>query len=108
MSAEGPQMRMARENGEKNLLDSEIILGTNGRPLIKVSCAAAELIPTIQYGNVTCGPVVVAKYVEDTGDDKDLKNNIRATQTLCEEAIAEDRQSVHALTRQSTEGRYQG
>lgn len=108
MSAEGPQMRLAREQGEKNLIEQDVPLGSNGKPLIKITCSAAELIPTVQYGNVTCGPVTVARYVEDTGDNKDLKNEIRITQTLCEEAIAEDRQSVHALTRQSTEGRYQG
>jgi signal transduction histidine kinase len=46
------------------------------------------------------------RYVEESSDEE-LKKEIRAAQTLCEEAVAEDRQSVHALTRQSTEGRYQ-
>lgn len=108
MAGETPQLKLAREEGEKNIQDSEVIVGSNNRPLVKISCAASELIPTVQYGNCSVGPVVVQRYVEDTGDLKDLKNEIRATQTLCEEAVAEDRQSVHALTRQSTEGRYQG
>ena len=89
----------------KNLETPDIFYGANGKPLIRISCAASELIPTIQYGNVNCGPVAVVRYVEDT-NDVNLKAQIRATQTLCEEAIAEDRESVHALTRQSTEGRY--
>lgn len=107
MAGETPQLKLAREEGEKNIQDLEIVTGVNNKPLIKISCAAAELIPTVQYGNCTVGPVTVTRYVEDIGIDN-LKNEIRVTQSLCEEAIAEDRQSVHALTRQSTEGRYQG
>lgn len=78
---------------------SDIKLGTNGKPLIKISSSAAELIPTVPYGNVNVGPVTVERYVEDLGTDE-LKKDIRATQELSEEAIAEDRQTVHALTRQ--------
>lgn len=108
MSGEGPALKAARENGEKNVVDQEILLGSNGLPLIKISCASAELIPTVQYGNVTVGPISVQRYVEDTRDIKDLKNEIKITQEVSEAAVAEDRQTVHALTRQSTEGRYQG
>jgi len=107
LSGEGPALKAAREHGDKNAVDLEIPIGANGMPLIKISCAAAELIPTMQYANVTIGPVVVHRYVEDTGDLKDIHAQVRATQSLCEEAVAEDRQTVHALTRQSTEGRYQ-
>lgn len=108
MSAEGPQMRMARDEGVKLIENSDVHLGINGKPLVKITCSAAELIPTVQYGNCSVGPIVVQRFVEDTGDDKNLKNEIRSTQSLCEEAVAEERQTVHALTRQSTEGRYQG
>lgn len=108
MSGEGPALKMTREESEKKtLIDTIIPLGNNGIPLTKISHSAAELIPTVQYGNVTVGPIVVTRYVEDNGIE-DLKKEMRATQTLCEEAVAEDRQSVHALTRQSTEGRYNG
>jgi hypothetical protein len=108
MSANGPEMRLVRDESEKKVLvEPDILYGVNGKPLINISCSAAELIPTIQYGNVSCGPIIVKRYVEDTGIDDDLKKQIRATQELCEEAIAEDRQTVHALTRQSEQGRYQ-
>lgn len=102
-SGTGPQDKLALENGMKSI-DDVAFIGANGKPLVRIACAAAELIPTIQYGNCSVGPVAVLRYYEDTTDD-DLKKNIRLTQSLCEEAVAEDRQSVHALTRQSTEGR---
>jgi|ERR1019366_1903169 hypothetical protein len=107
MAGEGPQNKLALSEGMKNIDSSSSFVGANGKPLIEIGCAAAELIPTIQYGNVSCGPVFVRRYVEDS-DDNTLKAQIRATQTLCEEAIAEDRESVHALTRQSAGGRYTG
>lgn len=107
MSANGPEMRLVRDESEKKVMtDPDILYGVNGKPLIQVSCAAAELIPTVQYGNVSIGPVIVKRFIEDI-DDTDLKKQIRATQELCEEAVAEDRQTVHALTRQSEQGRYQ-
>lgn len=105
MSNEGPEMKLAREQAEKTSFDEPIILDSKGLPLIQISCAAAELIPTKQYGNVTVGPIVVKRYVEDNGID-DLKIQIKATQELCEEAVSDDRESVHAFIRQSTEGRY--
>jgi hypothetical protein len=113
MAAETPQLKLAREEGEKNLVEQDIPLDPNGRPFIRISCSAAELIPTVQYGNVTVGPTSVVVWVPfgfkgfNDEETNSIKIAIRATQTLCEEAIAEDRQSVHALTRQSTEGRYQ-
>jgi hypothetical protein len=107
VSANGPEMRLVRDESEKKVLnDPDILYGANGKPLTMISCCAAELIPTVQYGNCSIGPVIVKRFIEDNGDD-DLKKQIRATQELCEEAIAEDRQTVHALTRQSEQGRYQ-
>lgn len=103
---EGPQLKLAREQGElKSFDESEIPKDSNGKPLVQISCAAAELIPTKQYGNCTVGPIVVKRYVIDNGFD-DLRKEIKKTQELCEEAVAEDRQSVHAFIRQSEQGRY--
>lgn len=109
MSGEGPALKAAREHSEaRNFADVE------ENNLVQISCAAAELIPTVQYGNVTIGPVVVKIWVPldfkgFTDDEKvSIKLAARETQSICEEAVAEDRQTVHALTRQSTEGRYQG
>lgn len=107
MSANGPEMRLVRDESEKKVMpEPEILYGSNGKPLAQVSCGAAELIPTVQYGNVSVGPIIVKRWVEDDGDD-DLKKKVRATQELCEEAVAEDRKTVHVLTRQSEQGRYQ-
>src|ERR1039457_7736659 len=78
-----------------------------GLPMIQISCAATELIPTRQYANCTVGPVVVKRWIPDMGVDN-LKNEIKKTQILCEEAVAEDRQSLHALIRQSDGGRFTG
>lgn len=109
MSGEGSALKLAREHSEaRNFAD------VNEKNLIQISCAAAELIPTVQYGNVTIGPVVAKVWVPldfkgFTEDEKaSIKLAVRETQSICEEAVAEDRQTVHALTRQSTEGRYQG
>lgn len=96
MSGETPQMKLAREKGFSTLEDDEIVFGSNGRPLIQIYCSTSELIPTMKHGNVTCGPVIVKRYVED---DVDLRQEIIKTQTVCEEALAENRQTVHALTK---------
>jgi hypothetical protein len=107
-NASGPEMRSARNEGMKNLECepySDPFVGLNGKPLVRISCAAAELIPTVQYGNCGVGPVGVIRYIEDNGVDG-IKQGIKETQELCEEAIAEDRKTVHAMTRQSEQGRY--
>ena len=95
MSGEGPQMRLAREKGFNTMQDDEIVFGSNGKPLIQIYCSSSELIPTMKHGNVTCGPVIVKRYIED---NVDLRSEIIKTQSACEEALAEDRQTVYALT----------
>lgn len=102
MSNENAQMKISREQSENTAFAP---LDESGRPMIQISCAAAELIPTRQYANVTIGPVAVKRWIVDNGDDN-LKEEIKKTQALCEEAVAEDRQTVHALIRQSDGGRY--
>lgn len=71
----------------------------------KIINHAAELVPTVQFGNVTIGPIGIIRYVEDTDLDN-LKKEINKSQTLCEEIVSEDRNSVQKLIRQSTDGRY--
>lgn len=91
---------------ENNIAEQDIPLDPNGRPFVRISCAAAELIPTVPYGNVSVGPAAVVVWVpfDFKGFSDEEKNSIKIaiteTQSLCEEAIAEDRQTVHALTRQ--------
>lgn len=70
----------------------------NGVPMVKIQSAATELIPTVQYGNVTVGPVMVTRFVPD-GDADHLKAWIKHNQELTEQAVAEDRETVHALMR---------
>ena len=88
-------MKLSREKGLKALEDDEVLLGSNGKPLIQIYCSASEVIPTMNRGTVTCGPVIVKRYVED---DKELKNNIIKTQTACEEALADDRHTAYFMS----------
>jgi hypothetical protein len=70
-----------------------------GMPAIKITCAAAELVPTVQYGNVTVGPISVTRFVVDLDDDEDLLKQINRTQAICEQAVAEERKTVQILMR---------
>lgn len=100
-------MKLAREAAER-LANSRVDQPAEswpevgGRPLVKISCAAAELIATRQFSNVTIGPVQVTRFVPD-GTDEEIKAAIHATQALCEAAVAEDRETVHLLTRAAQE-----
>jgi len=105
--ATGPEQRLALDSAEKSLadlVDGLVPTDNNGKPLILISCAAAELVPTKQYGNVTVGPIVVKRWITD-GDDDHVLSQIHNTQRLCERAVAEDRETVHNMIRQSEQGR---
>lgn len=69
---------------------------------IQISGAAAELIPTRQYANCTVGPITIKKVISD---DANLRDEIVKIQSLCEDIVSEDRDSVHKLLRQSEGGR---
>lgn len=102
MAGEGTAMRLVREQSEaRNIAPVD----SQGNPMTTITCAAAELIPTRQYANVTVGPIVVTRHIPDIGDDN-LREEISKTQILCEEAVAEERKSLHALIRQSDSGRF--
>jgi hypothetical protein len=105
MAGETAQQKLSLVEGDKSIdVDPE-------PGMMLVSCAAAELIPTIQYGNVTIGPVSVKRWVpigfKGFTEDEivSIKLAVRGIQSICEEAVAEDRETVHALTRQSQQGR---
>lgn len=109
MAGEGVSQRLVREQSEsRNIYPVD----SNGNPMITITCAAAELIPTVQYGNVTVGPIVATVSIPkdfkgfNNEEKASIKKAIKEVQSICEEAVAEDRQSVHDLTRQSAEGRY--
>jgi hypothetical protein len=110
MAEEGPQQRAALKDGERGGVsmkgdDFDWPRDIRGVPCIKITCAASELIPTVQYGNVTVGPVNVTRFVVDLDDDADLLEKINRVQSVCEQAVAGERQSVQALMRASLAGR---
>lgn len=100
---EGPEQRATMAQSLKGSVtmpsDYDWPRDENGKPMIKVSCGAAELIPTVQYGNVTVGPVIVTCFVPDRDDDADLLAQINRVQSVCERAVADERQTVAALMR---------
>lgn len=99
MAAEGPQQKLAQEQAlVTNAVDHDWPRDPFGTPMVKIQAAAAELVPTVQYGNVTVGPVVVTRFVPATTPDQ-IKVAIKETQEIVEEAISEDRATVHALMR---------
>lgn len=109
MAGEGAQQRQALKDGEafgdvsmKN--DGfDWPRDVSGRPLIKITCAAAELIPTVQYGNVTVGPVSGTRFVVDTDDTEELLSQFNWLQTVVERAVAEERKSIQMLMRARAE-----
>ena len=105
---ETPQMKLARESAEKRgnstaEITSEGWPHYDGVPMVKISCAASELIPTVQYGNATVGPVQVTCFATPDGqllfDSAALGKAIKSVQETCESACAEERQTIAALLR---------
>lgn len=92
---------------EKNSLSND----ANRDHLMEISCAAAELVPTRQYANITVGPIVIKRMVPIDFDGfteseiNSMKKAIKEIQVLCEEAVADDRSTVHNMIRQSEQGR---
>lgn len=109
MAEEGAQQRASLRDGENfggvsmKGNDFDWPRDVNGRPMIKLTCAAAELIPTVQYGNVTVGPVSATRFVNDTDDDTELLGQFNWLQTVCERAVAEERKSIQILMRARAE-----
>ena len=101
-------MKLAREQAEKtNAVEHDWPRDAFNTPMVKISCAAAELIATRQFSNVTVGPVQVTRFVTD-GPDEVIQKEIQRTLALCEAAVAEDRQTVAELTRASAQGSRSG
>jgi hypothetical protein len=106
---ETAQMKTALESANKFSNAKVEVIGEwpffDGVPMVKISCAAAELIPSVQYGNVTVGPVQITFFASADGEalfNKDgIKRAISLGQQTCEGAVAEDRLTVHALIRSS-------
>jgi hypothetical protein len=68
----------------------------SNRPMIQISCASAEHVRTRDGNKINIGPVVVKRWVSESDD---LRNEIVRTQTLCEKAISEDRQTIASMVK---------
>ena len=47
-----------------------------GVPMVKISFATSNLVPTGNYANVTVGPAQATTFVPDTGNEEDLARSI--------------------------------
>lgn len=105
MAEETPQQKLAREQAEQTNVvgDHDWPRDAFGMPLVKISASAAELVPTVQYGNVTVGPVVVTRFCQGSTIEQ-IKAATAETQKIVEEAVASDRETVHALMRSRAAG----
>lgn len=60
----------------------------DGYPLVKVSIAAAELIPTGQYANISVGPATIEWYIDpretDPIPEEEIANAAKALNQLAE------------------------
>lgn len=102
MAAETAQQKTARESAELGVKTALQAISTPtdafGTPMVKITAAAAELVPTIQYGNATIGPVMVERWVPD-GPLETIKAELKRTMEIVESAVAEDRQTLHEQIR---------
>lgn len=69
-----------------------------GTPLLRITGGASELVPTVQFGNATIGPVLVERFVAD-GDDESVQAEIHRLTSMVEKAVADDRQTLHEQIR---------
>lgn len=100
MAGETPQMKAAAAQAERTNVvgDHDWPRDQFGNPMVKIQGSAAELVPTVQYGNVTVGPVVVTRFVPAVNGEQ-IAAAIKETQEIVEQAISEDRKTVHDLMR---------
>ena len=49
---------------EQHIEASEVPVNANGKPLIKISMVASELIPTGQFANISVGPAQITAYID--------------------------------------------
>lgn len=47
---------------------NEVPIGTDGRPMTKISASVTDKVPTVQYGSAHVGPVTIERYIDDLGD----------------------------------------
>jgi hypothetical protein len=101
MAGEGAQQRATLDRVEKTGAtdDHDWPRDAFGTPLLRVSVSQSELIPTAQYANVTLGPVQIVGFIQD-GPDEAVKEQLKRLRRICDELIAEDRQTLYAELQQ--------
>jgi hypothetical protein len=99
MAQESQQGKVARETAEEAANVHRVSWPADGfgTPMIRISAHSQELIPTVQFGNALIG-VSVERFAPD-GPDSVIKAEMKRTMALCEEAVAEDRQTLHEQIR---------
>lgn len=94
MAGETQQMKGVLESSGRGE-DESVPVG-----MAMISAGASELINTGNYSNVTVGPILVKRIVPD---DENLMSEIQKTQSLCEKAVAEERETVQILLRSNAQ-----
>lgn len=105
MAGEGAAQRATLERADKtNSIDEhDWPRDVFGTPMLRVSVSQSELIPTQQYANVTLGPVQVVGFIPD-GPDEQVREGLRRLRRICDESIAEDRQTLYNELQQRAAG----
>lgn len=100
MAGETPQMNvtLAQADATNVVGDHDWPRDPFGNPMVKIQCSAAELVPTVQFGNVTVGPASVTRFVSAVSPEQ-ISAALKETQEIVETAVAEDRKTVHDLMR---------
>lgn len=68
-------------------------LDPDGVPMIQISFAASDLVPTGEYANVTVGPAVATRFVQD-GDDDHIAGEITNLAHIVEGVVGAERVNV--------------
>jgi hypothetical protein len=68
-------------------------LDANGVPMAMVSMAASELIGMPNYSNITVGPAVVTRFVEDTEQEREA--GLKRCAQEVEDIVATERQVIY-------------
>lgn len=85
--AETAKKRTSEAQGQVEA-DSDWPQSSQGKPLVKISMTAAELVPTGQYANVSVGPAQITAFVdpdeEDFFDESQRSNLAKSLNALAE------------------------
>ncbi len=65
-------------------------MGPNGKPMAIVMVSASNLVPTVQFGNITIGPVTIMRAVIDDGDESVI-NGARRAARIAEYVVGTER-----------------